>query len=243
MFYPSVDSTMDEMRTYVSENREDYRHGDFIHAAFQSQGKGRRTGRKWQSQAGKNILGTLLLNPHSYNFPITILPLALGLAVVKLLRNIKGIQNKHIKLKWPNDVLLNGKKIAGILCDQIDGWVHAGIGININQMQFVLEKNIFPATSLAQELAKPFDILTLTSQLLTHIKDIEKMTSWHSEIETILWRLNEKINYKEPLGSIVKEGILRGIGNMGELQIESHSQLNTFFAIELQPEQNNGEKE
>lgn len=121
--------------------------GTCICAHFQTEGKGQRSNR-WLSLPSENLLVSFILYPpiHSASEPFT-LSMAAALAVRE---TIAEFTNHPVEIKWPNDILVSGKKIAGILIE--NQWLgsswHAavvGIGININQKKFDVEH----ATSLS----------------------------------------------------------------------------------------------
>lgn len=127
----------------------------WITANSQNSGRGRR-GRAWNSPPG-NLYATLLLHPHVSASIAPQLSLVTSLAVRDMAMSFLQ-HNGSITLKWPNDVLLNGKKLAGILLethrsgnsDNI-GWVAIGIGVNL--IRFPLDSP-YPATSLQQHCGK-----------------------------------------------------------------------------------------
>jgi len=94
--------------------------GDSVLAIKQSEGKGRR-GNTWSSDNG----GLYFSFTSSNN---RLLPFIVGISVVESLVNIK----EDIKLKWPNDIILNGKKLGGILCENYGDYTVIGIGLNIS---------------------------------------------------------------------------------------------------------------
>jgi BirA family biotin operon repressor/biotin-[acetyl-CoA-carboxylase] ligase len=95
-------------------------HGTLVTASEQTAGRGRQ-GRTWSAPAGKAILASLVLRRHT-----RVLPLAAGVAVAEVCGG--GAQ-----IKWPNDVLLDGRKVAGILVEgrPQEGWAVLGIGLNV----------------------------------------------------------------------------------------------------------------
>ena len=98
-------------------------HGTLVTASSQSSGRGRQ-GRAWAAPTGSSLLMSLVLrNPHP------LLPLATGVAVADAL----AIFGFDAQLKWPNDVQLDGRKVAGILAEgrPIEGWAVIGVGINV----------------------------------------------------------------------------------------------------------------
>ncbi|MGB9153218.1 MAG: biotin--[acetyl-CoA-carboxylase] ligase [Alphaproteobacteria bacterium] len=119
--------------------------GLVIQALQQSGGRGRQ-GRQWQSPVG-NLYFSVLLRPKvalrdyaRYSF---IAALAIG-------DTIRGyLSEASVELKWPNDVLVGGKKISGILLEAGDGWLVVGMGINVLHTP---ENPLYPATSLVAEM-------------------------------------------------------------------------------------------
>src|SRR5215207_4886252 len=107
--------------------------GTVLVADYQSAGRG-RLGRSWQAPPGTGLAVSLLLRPTAvpaHRWPW--LPLLTGVAVVEALRTYPGID---VVLKWPNDVLLKGGKLAGILVERVDGPAGAaavvGVGLNVS---------------------------------------------------------------------------------------------------------------
>jgi BirA family transcriptional regulator, biotin operon repressor / biotin---[acetyl-CoA-carboxylase] ligase len=95
-------------------------HGTLVTAGEQSAGRGRQ-GRTWSAPAGSALLMSLVLRDAP-----ALLPLAAGVAVAE-------VASPDAKLKWPNDVLVDGRKVAGILAEgrPHDGWAVLGIGVNV----------------------------------------------------------------------------------------------------------------
>lgn len=121
------------------------RPGDVFTADFQTAGRG-RLDHKWLSPPGTNLMMSVVLSVEGLaHEQVATLPLVVGLAVAKAMPEDRV---RDVKLKWPNDVLIAGKKIAGILCERAGEAVIAGIGVNVNQTEFspeIAER----ATSLA----------------------------------------------------------------------------------------------
>ena len=122
-------------------------HGDVFTADFQTAGRG-RLDHKWLSPPGTNLMMSVVLSVDGL-VPehVSTLPLVAGLAASKALSEMvgrsvpdccgaQGTARPTVQLKWPNDVLIDGKKIAGILCERQDDNVIVGIGINVNQTEF-----------------------------------------------------------------------------------------------------------
>ncbi len=122
-----------------------------ILADRQTAGRGRR-GRTWASPPGVGLYTSILLRPGQPAAQVPLLTLVAGLAVGEA---IQEIADQDVRLKWPNDVMLDGRKVAGILTEMatVDSWVShvaVGIGINVNHGAQDMPEEVFPvATSLA----------------------------------------------------------------------------------------------
>lgn len=132
-------------------------HGDVYVADYQIAGRG-RLDHKWLSPPGTNLMMSVVLSVEGIEpEQVATFPLVVGLAVAKALRKfIVDDQNarhetQDVKLKWPNDVLVGGRKIAGILCERHGDNVIAGIGVNVGQTEFDTEI-ADRATSLRRQL-------------------------------------------------------------------------------------------
>ena len=130
-WFESLDSTM-------IEARRDMQPGRIVGAEEQTAGMGRH-GRKWISEPGAGLYVSMVLAAK----PVPVVMLALGLAA----RHAIGWRRD---LRWPNDVLLNGKKCAGVLAQLEGETIIAGIGINVSQTEFPDDLET-PATSLLLE--------------------------------------------------------------------------------------------
>ena len=140
------------------------RNGDVFTADFQMRGRG-RLDHKWLSAPGANlamsaVIGVEGLSPEE----VSTLPLVVGLSVSDALRDFTRCD---LSLKWPNDVLAGGRKIAGILCERHGDCVIAGIGVNVNQTEFPEEISA-RATSLALLCeAGPLDVAEVRDAVLS----------------------------------------------------------------------------
>jgi len=121
--------------------------GDVFTADFQTAGRG-RLDHRWFSPPGTNLMMSVVLSVGGLS-PETVatLPLVAGLAVVRAARRFLAGHAAPM-LKWPNDVLVGGRKLAGILCERVGDAVIVGIGVNVGQTAFPNEIAL-RATSLA----------------------------------------------------------------------------------------------
>lgn len=129
--FEEIDSTMDEARRQAAKGVSGPL---WIMADRQTKGRGRRS-RTWESGAG-NLLCTLLINPGIAAAEAAKLSFLTALCVGETLDHFLGAAHR-VRLKWPNDVLLDGRKAAGILLESVSGgggmteWLAIGIGINL----------------------------------------------------------------------------------------------------------------
>jgi BirA family transcriptional regulator, biotin operon repressor / biotin---[acetyl-CoA-carboxylase] ligase len=128
-YYPSIDTTMREAARLAFEGCPS---GTVVFAEEQTAGQG-RFNRVWRSEPETNLLFSVVLRLNIPAEQLPVVTLGLGLAVNDTLRLIGGVLSD---LKWPNDVMIDGKKCVGILTQLHDSAIVAGIGINVNQSSF-----------------------------------------------------------------------------------------------------------
>jgi len=156
VFYKTVDSTNDYLAKLVREKKAENKF--VLVADFQTKGKGQRSNR-WYSSRGKNLLFSLYLTPNDTLVKNKIyFNIITSLALVHTLK--KYLINKKIKIKWPNDILVENCKISGILIEttvlkEKIKTVIIGVGININQARFTFNEN--NPTSINKILKKEVD--------------------------------------------------------------------------------------
>jgi len=128
--------------------REGALEGTVVTADVQTAGKGRR-GRSWESEAGTSLLFSLLLRPNLAPDIAPQITLLMAMAVAKAIRELTGLK---AEIKWPNDVVVNGKKVCGILTEMQlkDGGIdYVVVGIGVNMLQKVIPPELTnSATSL-----------------------------------------------------------------------------------------------
>jgi len=129
--YGRVESTQAIVFELAAEGAPDR---TVVIADSQASGRGRR-GRVWQDEPGASLLVSILLRPNLPPAQLPTLSLTAGVAVAEALSRAAGLE---ARLKWPNDVLVNGRKLAGILLESrgLAPVVALGIGINITQREF-----------------------------------------------------------------------------------------------------------
>ena len=152
-YYKSIDSTQEEAQRL----RQEVKSGTLVIAENQTAGIGTK-GRNWQTQEGKNITMTLVIFPQCLVKEMTGITTKIAQCMVGAIQELYQIK---LNIKQPNDLLLNGKKIAGILTQSssLNGRVNEliiGIGFNVNQMVFAEELQDI-ATSLKKEYNKEYE--------------------------------------------------------------------------------------
>ncbi len=136
-------------------------------AEEQSRGRG-RLGRSWQAPPGTSVLVSVLLLPPVEAARLPELSLVAGGAVAEAIAEMTGIEPA---IKFPNDVLIGGRKVAGILAESSEGRVALGIGVNVNQTaeQLPAVAETEP-TSLRLELGEPVDPAALLAAILLQLE-------------------------------------------------------------------------
>ncbi|MBP3950619.1 biotin--[acetyl-CoA-carboxylase] ligase [Bacillus suaedae] len=206
--------------------QEGVNEGHLVVANEQTSGKG-RLARKWYSRAGASISMSVILRPKLSPQETPQLTLLTAVAVVRAIKKQTGLS---ADIKWPNDVLLNGKKVVGILTEmQADpDFVHSviiGIGINVNHHATDLDSEILGiATSLAIEKGSDVDRAALISVILLELETLYELylTDGFSTIRT-LWETHSNsigtyLTAKTAKSSIY--GFAKGISDEGCLLLE-----------------------
>jgi BirA family biotin operon repressor/biotin-[acetyl-CoA-carboxylase] ligase len=136
-------------------------------AEEQSEGRG-RLGRTWHAAPRTSVLVSVLLRPEIEPSRLPELSLVAGGAVAEAIADVTGIDPA---IKFPNDVLVRGKKVAGILAESSDGRVVLGVGVNVNQTTEELPDGAqTPPTSLRVELGEPVDRAALLAAILLRLE-------------------------------------------------------------------------
>ncbi|MBQ2962569.1 biotin--[acetyl-CoA-carboxylase] ligase [Methanobrevibacter sp.] len=199
--------------------------GTVMVSEIQTNARG-RLGKKWEAPEG-GIWMSLLLRPKVPPARIGLITLATGVAIAKSIRSL-GVD---ARIKWPNDVLIHGKKISGVLTEvnatfnEID-WVVVGIGIDSNlKLEDFSEDIRIGTTTLTEELPAKVDENELIAIFLNEFEEVYQLYK-DGEIETILkdWRdlsdtIGKYVNITQTGGKIT-QGYVVGINNEGSLIIE-----------------------
>lgn len=214
----SVDSTNNEAKRRAQEGAP---HGSVFVAEEQTGGKG-RLGRVWKSPPKTGLWFTLLLRPNAAPEQVTNLTLFAGLAVA---RAIRALTSLPAQIKWPNDVVIDGKKVCGILTEMAAEmesveYVIPGIGVNVNTESFP-EDIAWKATSLYLSTGKKWSRATVLQAIL---REMEELLHRQEEKGTgaVLAEYRENcVTLGKPVstqrGNIRLSGIAEDITDTGEL--------------------------
>lgn len=180
--YQTIGSTNDAAKTWARGENQDKStcapHGAVVSADEQTRGRGRR-GRSWVSSRDKGIYLSMIWRPKMSAHQIGRLTIITALAAARALETATML---NIQTKWPNDLLVNRKKVGGILCeaefktgaaieDSIE-FVVAGVGLNINfGSEEFPHRPVFPATSLQIETGKSWSIEPLRAACIQTLRD------------------------------------------------------------------------
>ena len=233
----TVTSTMEISRRLALDGEV---HGTVITADFQEAGRGRVSGRQWHMDKKLNLPFTILLRYSRIEDIPRALTLRAGLAVSLAIEDFAPFLQGLVLVKWPNDIMINAKKAAGILCEAVTGDVFLGIGINAAQKEFPVNLR-GKATSIALEVNNELDeIDVLLEKVLKWLYDeLEDpaIENWKSRLEQRLYKKGEEVVFLDGAADSGKEikGRLTGIGDSGELLIvpRREIQARSFITGEL----------
>lgn len=232
-----VGSTQDELRALAEQGAPE---GTVVIAEQQTNGRG-RMGRAWVSPAGKGVWMSLLLRP---SVPLPLTPQLTLLAAVALSRAITRLVPLTIGIKWPNDLLVDGRKISGILLesaaeDERLRYVVVGLGISANlDAEDYPEELLQKAISLKMAAGQPVSRSELIAEVLEQFEQLYALyleqgfapirALWEAHAVT----LNRTVTLTTPQGAI--EGVPRELDDMGGLRVElPDGSIRTIYSAEV----------
>ena len=211
--------------------------GSVIYTTHQTQGRGQR-GNTWLSQPGLNLATSIVVKPTFLNIKnVFYLYIISALSVHDLMAELLNSSQFDIKIKWPNDILVNSKKIAGILNENAIGngaLQHSviGIGININQTDF---NGLPDATSIKQLTGNSLETkLVLEKLCLCFEKRYLALRSGHFDdllksYYSNFYKLNQMHEFE--IGGQKQLFIVKGINANGLLHLQNSDHLDRYFDI------------
>lgn len=225
VFLEETDSTNEEARKLAMEG---YPHGTLVVADSQTGGKGRR-GRSWHTPKGSSIAMSLILKPELEAEHASMLTLVQAMAVAEAIEENCGLK---ARIKWPNDILVNEKKVCGILTEMnMEGTkissIIVGTGINVNQDSFPEDISEI-ATSLKRESGKVQSRENLIECICRLFEKYFEMFMESKDLTGILEEYNSRLISKgrmvkvlDPKEEFVGEAL--GINASGELLVKKES--------------------
>ena len=233
-FFESISSTNDEALLWASQSASDL---SIVIADEQTHGRG-RLGRKWFTSPETSLAVSLILRPtpDEKKYPTRIT----GLGALALTHTISKL-GLHVQIKWPNDILINGKKAAGILVestwmgDALDTYV-LGMGVNILPASVPpTDQVIFPATSLETELGQAIDRTELLHDILfsliqwrPKLGTDEFINAWESSLAFRGESIQLTKDNQPPLN-----GELLGLESDGSLRLNANNKILTVQIGEI----------
>ena len=205
--HETIDSTN---RRAVAWARADALDGALVLAESQTQGKG-RLGRQWFAPPRSSLLMSLVFRPRIAIEQAQRLTMICSLGAVEAIREVTGLQ---ARIKWPNDILLDGKKLAGVLTELgADGgqlsYVVVGMGLNVNLEPAQLPPVMSPPTSLLATLGRSVDrqvlLLSILSQIDGHYARMGTGWSPHGAWREHLDTLGKRVSVGDA------EGVVTGV--------------------------------
>ncbi len=233
IYKPSVDSTNNYAANLGSQGKSE--HGTVIMSEEQTNGRGQR-GNKWQSPARENLYSSFILEPNSLSVSEqSCLTEMISLALVDTLAKY-GVNGT---IKWPNDILVNDKKIAGVLIENSNQGMEInktiiGVGLNVAQNEGLPPK----ATSILLESGQKLDPIEVLNELIRqvapyweavkgrHFKGLKSkyLLNLYGHKKSRFYKINEEL----------KEGEIQGVDEYGRLQVCIDGTVQTFDLKEIQ---------
>lgn len=220
-YFSCIDSTNNYAKKIAEAGAEN---GTLVIADMQDGGKGRR-GRTWSSVSKTSVAMTLVIRPQMRPEMASMLTLVMGMAVARSCRELYQVD---ARIKWPNDIVVNGKKLCGILTEMSTelgaiNYLVIGAGINSN-MKFLPDEIKDVATSLYLETGREIQRAELIARCLKHFERYYEiytvtndMSQLMDEYNELLVNRNGSVRVLDPRGEY--DGISLGINQKGELQV------------------------
>lgn len=199
--------------------------GALVVADMQTAGRGRR-GRSWSSPPGTNIYFTLIMKPGLPPDKASMLTPVMGLAVAEGIRRTCALE---ALIKWPNDVVINGRKVCGMLAEMSveQDFIHyvvIGVGINVGLQEFP-EEIASTATCLQRECGRKVPRAELLSSVMKEFEEYYEVFQEKGDLSdlmehygSLLVNKGREVRVLDPKGEF--QGIARGVNELGELLVE-----------------------
>ncbi len=233
VFLEETNSTNDALKLLFG--KEELPEGALVYTHFQSNGRGQENA-VWESERGKNLLLSVLLKPH---FILADEQIWLNLVVSLALRaTVEKLSGLNARIKWPNDIYFEDKKLAGILIENaIQGkrlrYSIIGIGLNLNQEKFVIEK----AASLFSLMGNRFEPKLARETFCAQLSHFYALLL--GKQHNLLWEnYHQYLHGKGQLACFEKDGQeieaeILGIDKKGRLHLLHNDEIKSFAHKEI----------
>lgn len=224
LYFDTIDSTNTKAQELAEKG---YPSGTLVVADKQESGKGRR-GRSWVSPSGTGIFMTLMIKPDINPNNASMLTLVAALAVAKAITSVTG---EEALIKWPNDIVVNGKKVCGILTEmnaQFDYINHivVGIGINVHNESFPEEISQMASSLMIEAGGKRFHRAQIIAETMSYFEQYydtflktQDLSALVSEYDELLVNRNKSVRVLDPKEPF--DGKAMGITPKGELIVDT----------------------
>lgn len=224
LYFDTIDSTNTKAQELAEKG---YQSGTLVVADKQESGKGRR-GRSWVSPSGTGIFMTLMIKPDINPNNASMLTLVAALAVAKAITSVTG---EEALIKWPNDIVVNGKKVCGILTEmnaQFDYINHivVGIGINVHNESFPEEISQMASSLMIEAGGKRFHRAQIIAETMAYFEQYydtflktQDLSALVREYDKLLVNRNKSVRVLDPKEPF--DGKAMGITSKGELIVDT----------------------
>lgn len=224
LYFDTIDSTNTKAQELAEKG---YPSGTLVVADKQESGKGRR-GRSWVSPSGTGIFMTLMIKPDINPNNASMLTLVAALAVAKAITSVTG---EEALIKWPNDIVVNGKKVCGILTEmnaQFDYINHivVGIGINVHNESFPEEISLMASSLMIEAGGKRFHRAQIIAETMSYFEQYydtflktQDLSALVREYDKLLVNRNKSVRVLDPKEPF--DGKAMGITPKGELIVDT----------------------
>ena len=224
LYFDTIDSTNTKAQELAEKG---YQSGTLVVADKQESGKGRR-GRSWVSPSGTGIFMTLMIKPDINPNNASMLTLVAALAVAKAITSVTG---EEALIKWPNDIVVNGKKVCGILTEmnaQFDYINHivVGIGINVHNESYPEEISQMASSLMIEAGGKRFHRAQIIAETMSYFEQYydtflktQDLSALVREYDKLLVNRNKSVRVLDPKEPF--DGKAMGITPKGELIVDT----------------------
>lgn len=224
-----VDSTNDTAKALAESGSP---HGTVVIASEQGQGRGRQ-GRPWSSPPG-GLWMSVVLRPAQ---PIREWPRIAFAGAVAVATAVDRLLGVPVRLKWPNDLMLEGRKLGGVLLEASSGYLVLGIGLNVNVHLSAFAPDLAPlVTSLKVWVGHPVDLVGLIQEILAQFEEASTVVQTHPQQVMDQWRarsmtLGRRIRVIGPAESF--EGMAEALDDDGVLVVRTDAGVRRVVAGDI----------